>query len=115
MVSMIAMARGRAALAAGARSRVFDWKKAAALIMERKATTAGAGLKSDWEYTGGTIWSDGKPVPQEETYTYLSSNWATPELEIDGEIIDCWIYEDDSPGWDSGTYWPQEALDIIGS
>ncbi len=91
--------------------RVFDWNKAAKLIKERGAKSASAGLAGDWEYTGGSIFQDGKPDFSE--YTYLASTWATPELEIDGETIDCWIYQKDSPNWDSDTKWPEESLKIL--
>lgn len=93
--------------------KVFDWHKAARLIRERKAASASAGLSGDWEWTGGPIFRNGVPVPQEDTYTYLASTWATPELAIDGETIDCYIMASESDGWDSGTYWPQSALDIL--
>lgn len=97
----------------GREMKVFDWDKAAALIVERKAKYAGAGLAGDWEYTGGSIFKDGQPIPQEDTYTYLASTWATPELEIDGETIACFKMESETPGWDSGTYWPESALEIL--
>ena len=93
--------------------KVFDWGKAAQRIKEQQPTTAGAGLQSDWEYTGGKIWKDGKPVLQEDTYTFLRSTWATPELEMDGVKEDCFIMEDTTE-WDADTYWPPEALEIIG-
>ena len=92
---------------------VFDWHKAAELIRARRPSTASAGLAEDWEWTGGGIYSDGAPVKQCDTYTYLSSNWATPELEMDGERMDCFIKKADSPGWDSDTYWPESALAIL--
>lgn len=95
----------------GKPSMVFDWIKAAKLIKESGAKTASAGLSGDWEYTGGNIFENGKPNFGE--YTYLASTWATPELEIGDDLIDCWIYQKDSPGWTSNTKWPQEALDII--
>ena len=94
---------------------VFDWNKAAELIKERGAKTASGGLSGDWEYTGGRILEDGMPVPVEDTYTYLASTWATPELEIDGEIIECYQMEDEVPDWGAKTYWPQSALDILGA
>lgn len=111
MDSFSAFIRGEAARAAGNKQRVFDWDRAAQLIKERRPETAGAGLSGDWEYTGGTIWSDGKP--DTDSYTYLSSCWATPELDLDGEIIDCWKYEDETHGWDAGTKWPESALAIL--
>lgn len=90
---------------------VFDWVKAAQLIKERHPKVAAAGLARDWEYTGGSIWRDGRPVPQDDTYTYLASTWATPELDMDGDIVDCYVMED-ATSWDEHTYWPEEALAI---
>ncbi len=113
MDSLVAFAMGQAARASGAKSKVFDWNKAARIIRDRKVVEASAGLSSDWEYTGGSIFRNGKPVPKEDTYVYLASIWATPELEVDGETLDCWIDADTSPGWDAETYWPQSALDIL--
>ena len=89
---------------------VFDWAKAAELIKEHKASDAAAGLEGDWEWTGGSILSDGKPVPEEDTYVYLASTWATPQLEIDGEYFDCYRMESELPDWDAHTYWPPEAI-----
>jgi hypothetical protein len=109
-----AFAMGRAATISGNSQKIFDWNKAAQILKDKKAKYAEAGLEGDWEYTGGTILLDGKPFIKDNVYTYLSSNWATPQLELDGETIDCFIYEDDNPNnWDSGTYWPQSALDIF--
>lgn len=90
---------------------IFDWDKAARLIRERKPECAGAGLRGDWEYTGGTIYESGKPVMND--YTYLSSTWAVPELDMDGEIVNCYRMEHEVPGWNSNTKWPQSALDIL--
>lgn len=111
MDSMMALAMGTANR--GKELMVFDWEKAAKIIKKRKAREASAGLRGDWGWTGGDILRDGKPVPQEETYTYLASTWATPELNIDGEIIPCYRMKSKTPGWDSGTYWPDEALKIL--
>lgn len=90
----------------GNEMRVFDWVEAATLIAARQPREASAGL-------GGDIWADGKPVPREDTYTYLASTWAHPQLDIDGEIIDCYRMESAVPGWGAGTYWPPEALAIV--
>ena len=91
---------------------VFDWNKAAKIIKERNATTASAGLFGDWEWTGGSILENGKP--NKESYTYLASTWATPELKIDGETIDCFLMEKDVPEeWGdnfSAIKWPDSAL-----
>ena len=90
---------------------VFDWDRAARLIRERKPERASAGLRSDWEYTGGTIYEDGKLVMDD--YTYLASTWAVPELDMDGDIVECFCTEHEAPGWDSETKWPKSALDIL--
>lgn len=91
---------------------VFDWNRAAQLIRERKAKNASAGLSGDWEWTGGTIF-DGKPLSRDRTYTYLASPWATPELAIDGQTIDCLIMQEAAPDWDAKTFWPDSALAIL--
>ena len=113
MDSFAAFAMGRTATAMNSPHRVFDWHKAAELIRKRKPLIASAGLRDDWEYTGGEIYRDGKPVPKGESYTYLASNWAIPELDMDGEIVECFVMLDDSPGWGSHTYWPKTALAIL--
>jgi hypothetical protein len=112
MDTMKAYANGIEARAAGAPGMVFDWEKAARLNAEREPRVARAGLRDDWEYTGGEIWRDGAPVT--DAYTFLGSIWAVPELELDGEIVECFRLEADAPGWDSGTKWPAEALAIVG-
>jgi hypothetical protein len=93
---------------------VFDWIKAAQIIAERNPAEAVAGLSSDMEWTSGTIWRDGIPVPKENTYTYLASTWATPVLEIDGEEIPCFRMESETPNWNESTYWPEEARAALG-
>lgn len=90
--------------------KVFDWEKAARLIKERNPKKASAGLSEDWEYTAGTIYRDGEPVY--DSYTYLASTWATPELEMDGETFDCYRMEDEGE-WGASTKWPDEALRIL--
>ena len=92
---------------------VFDWHKAARLLKESGASYAEAGLAGDWEWTGGKILEDGKPVSKDDTYTYLSSTWATPQLEYGFDCVDCYIMMKDSPGWDSDTFWPDSAVAIF--
>lgn len=107
MDTMNAFTRGEANR--GREPMVFDWDRAAEIIKERGAIKASAGLSEDWEWTGGTILENGVPVPADETYTYLSSTWATPELCVDGETMECYKMQSDMPGWDSSTYWPDSA------
>lgn len=111
MDTMTAMLRARAN--AGHELKVFDWLKAAQLIREQKPKEAGAGLAGDWEYTGGPIYRNGAPVPKKDTYVYLASNHATPLIELDGEAVECFKIQSQTPGWGSGTYWPEEALAVL--
>ena len=103
------------ALAMGAAHRnceqmVFDWDKAARLIVETKPEFAAAGLRDDWEYTGGTIYDEGEPVMDD--YTYLASTWAVPELSLEGEIVECYVMKSETE-WDEDTKWPDSALKIL--
>jgi hypothetical protein len=110
MDTMQAFAMGEANR--GKELKVFDWDKAATLIEKSGYKDASAGLAGDWEWTGGEIFTDGKP--DMESYTYLASTWATPEIEIDGMRYDCFKMQRDTPGWDSKTKWPESALKILG-
>lgn len=111
MDSMLAFAMGEANRSK--ELKVFDWDKAAQLIKDKKPLSVSAGLSGDWEWTGGEIYTDGKPVPAEDTYVYLASTWATPEIEIDDVRYDCFKMQSETPSWDSGTYWPESALTIL--
>jgi hypothetical protein len=92
---------------------VFDWEKAARLIVESGAKYASAGLCADWEWTGGAILVNGRPLDRGETDVYLASTWAEPELELSGDRVDCWRMQSETPGWDAHTIWPKEALDLL--
>lgn len=94
-------------------SMVFDWHKAARLIKERKPKNVSAGLQSGWEWTGGDIYKNGAPVAEEDTYTFLASIWATPEIDLDGDVQDCFVMKDSTENWNSDTYWPDSALAIL--
>lgn len=111
MDSMSAFAKGMANR--GKEEMVFDWDKAAQLIKEKGATSASAGLSGDWEWTGDEILTNGRPVPEGDSWVFLASTWATPELEIDGEVIDCYRMQGETDGWDAETYWPESALKIL--
>jgi len=109
METMKAYAMGQANR--GNELMVFDWDKAARLIRESGCETAFAGLCSDWGNTGGRIFSNGEP--DMDDYTFLASIWATPEIEIDGERIDCYKMQSEVPDWDSDTKWPDSAIKIL--
>lgn len=89
---------------------VFDWDKAARLIAQRKPRIAMAGLRGDFCSTGGMIYEDGKLITDE--YTYLASTWAVPELDMDGETVECYKMEAETPKWDAYTKWPKSAVEI---
>lgn len=108
MDSMIAFMMGQAHR--NDKLKVFDWNKAAELIVKYNLTDADAGLKEDWGFTGGNILTDGNL--NINSYTYLASTWATPVLLTDEEVYDCWIWEDETD-WDSDTKWPQSAIEIL--
>lgn len=91
---------------------VFDWDAAAKYIVKHGIQDAGAGLQDDWEWTGGPILRDGKIVPKEETYTYLASTWAQPELSTKNGTFPCWLMESET-GWDENTYWPDSSRAIF--
>lgn len=93
----------------GREMKVFDWDKAARLIAEHKSKYASAGLLEDWEWTGGCIYEDGKPMLDE--YTYLASTWATPTLLLD-DAYDCYVMESET-AWKAETKWPESALRIL--
>ena len=97
----------------GNKRKVFDWDKAAFILKEDNAINARAGLTEDWEWTGGYILFDSKPITDD--YTYLASTWATPVLIIDlKNPIECWRWEDECE-WDEYTKWPLSSLRIFKS
>lgn len=111
--------RAKQAKSEGKTQQAFDWDKAAEIIKEKLKQfpnlTAEAGLQGDWAYTGGIIFEEGKPT--NDSYTYLSSNWAKPTLIIseDGEEIletECYSEAADSRFNDS-TKWDEESLKIL--
>ena len=99
--------------------KAFNWDEAAKIIREKaKIHTdliAEAGLKGDWEHTGGVIFSNGKPT--NGSYTYLASNWAKPTLKLkwDGkeqEEWECSIEENER--FHSSSEWDERSIAILG-
>ena len=109
MNSLLAFQMGQANR--GKEQMVFDWDKAARIIKERQPDFVMAGLRDDWENTGGIIYADGQP--EKYSSTFLASTWAVPELDIDGEVIPCYRMASEVPKWGSKTKWPKSALDIL--
>lgn len=89
---------------------VFDWDKAARLIRDMKPKKASAGLRDDWENTGGEIFSHGRPITGR---TFLASTWEVPEIDLDGDVIPCYRMQYEVPRWGAETKWPKSALDIL--
>lgn len=90
---------------------VFDWNRAAILIAINKPKCVRAGLTNDWGNTSGIIYENGKIVSR--SYTYLSSTWDKPEIEMDGERFECYKIESETPEWNYDTYWPYSARKIL--
>lgn len=111
MDTLSAFAMGQANT--GKELMVFDWDKAAKLIKKRKYKTqiVSAGLSGDWEWTGDVIYDNGKP--KLDNNAYLASTWAIPELDIDGERIECYKMKSETDKWDADTKWPKSALEIL--
>lgn len=97
MDTLSAFAKGEASQ--GNRVRIFDWDKAAAILANGRVQEAEAGLEGDWEWTGGAILRGGEALTsREDTYVYLASTWATPQLLICGETcLPCWRWLDETP------------------
>lgn len=112
MNTLEAAARYKQAISEGKRMRVFDWDKAARILRAQGASEAYAYLEEDEDCTGGYILQNGEIIKNE--YTYLASLWARPMLRInDLEDIPCYRNEEDTPGWDADTKWPESALEIF--
>jgi len=113
MDSSLAFEKGAAACVMGSPTKVFDWNTAAKLIAERGETDVDAGLVEDWFWTGGGIVKNGEFVVDELGGPFLASNWATPVLRFaDGDEVECYVLQNDAPGWNAGTRWPDSAREI---
>ncbi len=109
MDTMSAFAMGEANR--GKRLMILDWDEAARRVVTAGVRNASAGLRSDWEYTGGEILLDGKPVDDSDFYN--GSTWAEPELDVGEGPESCWKFKNDAPdGWD-GNVWPESAKRIL--
>jgi len=112
--------QANAAKSRGEKMKAFNWDKAAQIIKDKLSEYpnlyAEAGLQGDWNYTGGEIFSDGKPT--NSGYTYLSSNWAIPTLLLynnGDEIaeIECHVIQEGTR-FNSDSKWDNESIKILG-
>lgn len=108
MDTILAFAMGEAHR--GMEMMVFDWNKAAKIIREKKPKVVRAGLRDDWEYTGGVIYENGSIVFSSSCY--LASTWAVPEISVDGEVLPCYIMQRNTK-WTAETKWPPSAIRIL--
>lgn len=92
--------------------RVFDWDKAAQIIVDNNVQNASAGIGDDHD-TWGPILRDGKPVDEKKASVYLGSIWAHPCLLTECDFYECWKLNSETPGWDAETYWPDSAMKIL--
>lgn len=105
----------------GTGNRTFDWDLAAEIIKKAFAEDAGisveAGLQTDWSFTAGTIFENGKPT--NESYTYLGSSWACPSLIIsfsDGkeQEIQCFKSDGADNRFNEKSKWDETSLETLG-
>lgn len=90
--------------------RQINWKLLKEFIEKNKESfeSIEAGLAEDWGHTSGEVWNDEKGyIPQDKTYVYDSSNWATPAISVtykDGreETFEMWMNGSDSDSYFEG-------------
>lgn len=90
--------------------KYMDWKKVQKIVDEHPDSVIYAGLMEDWGCTSGLIYAKGKYY---DGYVYVSSLWATPIVDVDGEEIECWTYEKTEEDHRKPVWWGngQELLD----
>ena len=74
------------AQAAGDSFKVLDVKRA--LEYCKPGNVVEIGLAEDWGWTSGTVYEGDSFV--EDPYFFAGSNWATPVVVVNGEVIECW-------------------------
>ena len=72
--------------------KYMDWKKVQQIVDEHPDAEIYAGLAEDWNNTSGVIYSKG--IYFDGGCFYGCSVWATPIVDVDGEEIECWTYEE---------------------
>lgn len=82
--------------------KYMDWKKVQQIVDEHPDSVIYAGLMEDWNNTSGLIYAKGEYY---NGYVYGCSKWATPIVDVDGEEIECWTYEETEEGSNKPTWW----------
>lgn len=90
--------------------KYMDWQKVQQVVNDHPDSVICAGLMEDWNNTIGLIYAKGKYY---NGYVYGCSCWATPIVDVDGEEIECWTYEETPYGSGKPHLWGngQELLD----
>lgn len=84
------------------RLKYMDWQKVQELVNKHPNSVIYAGLMGDWNNTSGLIFARGKYY---DGYVFGYSKWATPIVDIDGEEIECWTYEQTEEGYRKPSWW----------
>jgi hypothetical protein len=82
--------------------KYMDWKKVQKVVDEHPDSVIYAGLMEDWNNTSGLIFSKGKYY---YGGVYGCSRWATPIVDVNGEEIECWTYEQTEEGSGIPSWW----------
>lgn len=82
--------------------KFMDWKKVQEIVNEHPNSVVYAGLMEDWNNTSGLIFAKGEYY---NGYVYGCSVWATPIVDVDGEEIECWTYEETEEGSGKPKWW----------
>lgn len=86
--------------------KYMDWKKIQQIVNEHPNSVIYAGLMEDWNNTSGLIFARGKYY---RGYVYGCSCWATPIVDVDGEEMECWTYEETKEGSSIPDWWGEWA------
>ena len=91
-------------------TKYMDWQKVQEIVDKHPNSIIYAGLMEDWGNTSGLIYAEGKYY---DGYVYSNSVWATPIVDVDGEEIEWWAYEQTEEGSGKPSWWGngQELLD----
>jgi len=82
--------------------KFMDWKKVQQIVNEHPDSVIYAGLQEDWNNTSGLIFAKGKYY---DGYVFGCSKWATPIVDVDGEEIECWTYEETEERSGKPSWW----------
>ena len=90
--------------------KFMDWKKVQEIVDTHPNSVIYAGLMEDWNNTSGLIFAKGRYYDGD---VFGCSTWATPIVDVDGEEIECWTYEESKEGSHKPNWWGngQELLD----